>query len=792
MAKARRAGGRPASPRSRAAKPAAKQSAKPAKPAAKPAKVPDKPGAKPSKAEVAAAVEAMKNKKRGVLTKEQQAEARKKAKERWRELEREIGTAVRADKIDEAVALIEQAAKLATTKTLRRSLQLWCQGHGNRDLWAQKWAQAAALYDAGIAVARDTDDSDVTAAMLAESGFAWLQIHELDEAEKRIQRALELHDLAKRDEAAANAVYYLSSVIFERGQIVKAVELAREAVKRSEDAGDPRGATFHAYALARGLYEQGHTREAEEVSKKAIERAQALGLTAVEGNLLNMIANVALDDHRLEEGKRHYERALELFSAAGLKNHQAITTSNLGNLAWDEDRLEDALHHYADAIELHDTVKDSRSIAIGLTARAGVLTELGRFAEAETDLHTALGVMMHKGHERRVSFVRAAFARLAEARGALEEARAHYAEAEISLEAAGDDVEIGRMLYAAAGVEAELGDPESAEALIVRAAALDPASLSDKSGVGEKRAGMHATRALSSLAQARIEVARAKQRGGDEGRALRMAATARLQAVVSGKDSLMARSSEVRRVVARLAAQLATDAAVVPAMMFAGSSDSSWGTELTGELVISSERGELVATGKLTWGAQTGGFVLRGPDAGVPRVLRGKLVTTATSANPAEQWALRLELDQLDRVLRGRLIHMLGDGEDEVCRVAWRRTDAAAAIHDRFGVFRGKAGALDGELDVRLENDEIVIRGRLDSSTHDGSVWLHGPDTGELCLLEGTRVTLPSGRDNQPPQTTAIRAELLLLGSSLQGDIHEVVSTGDVPLCTLDFPRAKS
>lgn len=573
--------------------------------------------------------------------------------------------------------LTAHAAKRAITETQRRELQLVLQRAGNRAVMAQRWKDAGAIYDAGIDVWKTGDDTLVTAEMLAEGGFALLQIHQLDHAEKRIRRALELHDASERPEGAATAVYYLSSVIFERGQIDKAVELAREAVERSTKAGDTRGAVFHAYSLARGLYEQGHSREAEEVSKEAVEQAKTLGLPAVEGNFENMIANVALDDHRLDEGRRHYERALELFEQAGLRTHQAITTSNLGNLAWDEDRLDDALELYAQSIKLQKKSKDARAIAIAVTARAGVLIELGRFDEAQRDLESALATMTTKGHERRVSFVRSAFARLAEARGELEEARAHYAEAEMSLEAAGDTVEIGRMLYAAAGIEADLGDPESAEALIARAASLDPASLSPEKAIGEKRAGMHAVRAYRELALARIEVARSKRLDGDAASALRRAATARMRAITSGANSLMESSSEVRRVVALLQTQLAKDTPAMPSTRFAGTTrGSGWKTELTGELLVAVIAGELVVTGTLAWDDRTARLEARGREVSGIRRLRGTLVITV---HPAATWQIRLELEVAPALVRGRMFEILEDeaGEDEICAFAWRAAVAS-------------------------------------------------------------------------------------------------------------------
>jgi tetratricopeptide (TPR) repeat protein len=412
-----------------------------------------------------------------------------------------------------------------------------------------------------------------------------------------------------------------------------------------------------------------------------IEKARGFGYRAAEANFENMIANVALDDHRLVESRQHYERAQQLFHDLQYKGHEAITISNLGNLAWNEDRLEDALELYEDSIKLQKSTKDLRSIGIAVTARADVLRELGRFDEAHKDLESALATMTHKGHERRVSFVRAAFARLAEARGELEEARAHYAEAEMSLEAVGDTVEIGRMLYAAAGIEADLEDPESAEALLARAASLDPASLSpDKTGVGEKRAGMHAVRAYRELALARIEVARSKRMDGDDSTALRRSATARLQAITNARNSLMATSAEVRRVAARLVHRLGGDATLLEStakssIRYAGTTDGSgWNTELTGEITISREPGTMLATGRLGWEQRAAQLELRGPDAGGPCVLTGTM--KSVDGFPAT-WNVRFEVELADKVLRGRLIELVEEddeqdaGEDEICQLAW-------------------------------------------------------------------------------------------------------------------------
>jgi hypothetical protein len=243
----------------------------------------------------------------------------------------------------------------------------------------------------------------------------------------------------------------------------------------------------------------------------------------------------------------------------------------------------------------------------------------------------------------------------------------------MSLEVAGDTVEIGRMLYAAAGVEADLGDPETAEALLLRAAALDPASLSpDKTGVGEKRAGMHAVRALRELALARIEVARSRRLDGDDASALRRSATARMQAITNAKHSLMRSSCEVRRVAGLLAAKL--DVAIDKPKR-EGRAGRFRGTagEFVADLTVDFEGGLVMVRGSLqVAGDQFARLDLRGNDTGVAaRVYGCRVVTRAGQANPEATESIRAELELAGTALRGVIyeVHDAAGGETVHCAV---------------------------------------------------------------------------------------------------------------------------
>lgn len=466
--------------------------------------------------------------------------------------------AVDDDKLEKACELLREATAKAKKRKSRREVQEAWEGHARHFMWQHEWAKAVPFFEGAVTCYRDGDKTEATAKILNDLGFCLQQVPRLEEAEAAVRRGLAMHTEAKRNDGIANSYYYLSGIVFERGRIDEAIEHSREAVKISRESGNKNDEAYHMYALARSLYEHGHTHEADQVCRAGIEITEMIGLEAVEANLLNMVANLALEDNNAVDARKFYKRARKMFKEQGLPNHAAITTANMGNLAWDCHQLDDALAAHEKALKAHKKANDDRSRAIVLTDRGGVFTELGRYDEAHACLEEALALNTQLGHQRRASFVRDAFAKLAEARGELEEARAHYAEAEMAFDLVGDKVAIGRMLLAMAGLQADIGDAASADALIARAEALDPSMLGGEPApdAPPPRHGAAGARALRELALGRIEVARARFAPTAEATKLRDSATARLAAIEQAPDTLVERSSEVRRTAGRLRAAL--------------------------------------------------------------------------------------------------------------------------------------------------------------------------------------------------------------------------------------------
>jgi tetratricopeptide (TPR) repeat protein len=466
-----------------------------------------------------------------------------------RDLVLEARNAFSAKDFDGGRALLVRAHKLARSDERRTMIaELW-RTQAQALAGEAEWAESLAFYEAGIPL--HGADSEALADMINNHGYALHMVGRYDDAERACRHALELHQAAERRMGAAGALASLAEIAYARGVIADAEARSREAVAIVRELDNNKVAlAYHLYSLGRILAERGKTNESEALGREGAELARTMNLVAVHGNYQNMLANFALMDARIEEAQQLYEQALAHFQRHKMVDAEATTTATLGDLMWNRGLVDEAIELYERALKIPRKANHDWARAILLTARGDARTELGRFDDAKLDLDEAIALTVKIAHGRREGFVRCAFARLAEARGEREEARAHYAEAEMALEAATDTVRLGRMLCALAGLQAELRDIAGAEALLARAVVVDPVD------VQAEKIGDRITMALRALADARIAVARAAESRPADASVLRARAATALAMVTDDDDPLVDRNSEVRRVSGRLEAAL--------------------------------------------------------------------------------------------------------------------------------------------------------------------------------------------------------------------------------------------
>jgi tetratricopeptide (TPR) repeat protein len=402
-------------------------------------------------------------------------------------------------------------------------------------------------FDFAVDLYRATGPLESLATALDERGCAHRAGARYDLGERDSSEAVELHRKTWNTDGLVRALGDLSGIYLERGAVVEAQALCREAIALdrarleydANNAAIQRSLAVNLYNLARALFEQGSYDDAEQLAREAEPLTQELngGLT---GNLLNLLANIALSDGRLDDANALYARTEQIYRSIRFRQGEGIALSNRAISAWDSGRMPAADLLFDRAIKLHQEVKDERSLGITLTARGDMRIDQVKFAAAAQDLDEALGIAVRLGQRWREAFVRAALGSLAHARDNFSDARICYHEAAAALEAEDDRASASRLLCETAGLEADLGRLDNAELMLSRAHGLDP----------KQKTGSRTLAAVRNLAEGRLDAARARTAGERKANELRARAEQRIRRVEAGE--LHRSSATVRRMIARL------------------------------------------------------------------------------------------------------------------------------------------------------------------------------------------------------------------------------------------------
>ncbi len=237
----------------------------------------------------------------------------------------------------------------------------------------------------------------------------------------------------------------------------------REALAELTDA-DPDAARQDALLLtARTMLRewQGRYADAAATGAQAIAVAERCGARDVQGRALYLLdtADVARGRHH---GEPWAEQALAIFEELGDLSWQAKALNHLGMRAYFEGRWDDALDYYRQAGEAFERVGDQWNAAITASNTGEILSNQGRYTQAEQVTRPAERVLRASGALAETAFADTLLGRIAVRRGRpeealrrLEAARAGYLKAGEPTEVMGTEISIAEgLLYAGEAEEA--------------------------------------------------------------------------------------------------------------------------------------------------------------------------------------------------------------------------------------------------------------------------------------------------------------------------------------------------
>lgn len=262
--------------------------------------------------------------------------------------------------------------------------------------------------------------------MRGRLGQALAAVGELDDAQRELERALELADVAADRTARHEGLLELGLV---------------HHVKRS-------------YPAARSAYMAALNDAATSTDRRVLAR--------VAGNL----GALHHDEQRNDAAKKSYERSVELAAAAGDARIEGIMYQNLALLDQEAGSFDRALGLFNRALTMLEQVKDMRLSAITRSNRGMLYLELGRLDEALEDHETSLASLRHIAEVRSEALACVRVAVSLALRGAPADALAQAAAAREAFMRSQDGEGLGLVELAGAFVALAKGDVTAARRVL--------------------------------------------------------------------------------------------------------------------------------------------------------------------------------------------------------------------------------------------------------------------------------------------------------------------------------------
>ncbi|HEX4091618.1 MAG TPA: adenylate/guanylate cyclase domain-containing protein [Trebonia sp.] len=275
--------------------------------------------------------------------------------------------------------------------------------------------------------------------------------------------------------------------------------------------------------VARALlrYRQGRYAEAAVVCSEAVALADRCGARDVLARALYVrdVADVARGQYL---GERWAEQALAIWRDLGNLSWQARALNVLGARAYFEGRWDDALSYFRQAVDAHERTGDQWNAAIAAGNVGEILSNQGRYDEAERALRPAERVLRASGALAETAFVSSVLG-LAAARAGqpaaalrlLEEARASYLKAGEPDEVAATEVGIAEaLIYAGRAEEARSRTEELSATPLARPGQPNASALARVRGYALARLGL-TSQARQALAES-LDAARSRGDAYDE------------------------------------------------------------------------------------------------------------------------------------------------------------------------------------------------------------------------------------------------------------------------------------
>lgn len=341
-------------------------------------------------------------------------------------------------RVDDALRSFERSCAIYEAEQRLRSTALVQTNIARAYVRKQAYASAMDMLQQALQVQPQLADPRAEAEILNEMGNVRLHSGNTEEALLYYLKSLILRTNIGDRPLIARSSVNIGIAYREQGMIGHAIGYLEQAVALMyHGEAKPAEQVYALQNLAIAYNQRGNHARAVETYRRALDLAGYMGDELLSARLLRNVAQAQRENGQLHDAQTSLTRALRLAQSQQSPADIANIYNEQGNVERQLRSYEQAMVLFQKAAEVYGSIENAQGQAMCLRKMGEVLTDLGRFAEAEQRIATSLEMGQQQGNAQLLLYGHHAMYELYSAMGRYEPAlRSHvrYAHIRDSLE----------------------------------------------------------------------------------------------------------------------------------------------------------------------------------------------------------------------------------------------------------------------------------------------------------------------------------------------------------------------
>lgn len=238
---------------------------------------------------------------------------------------------------------------------------------------------------------------------LAHYGKFLRKTGQLGRAKELIEEAIRKSSQPTMLRTRAYATLQLARIEEDRGNVVDATDLFRQANVQFEMSGDKEGVAKTQRNLGKVLKKRGQMDDAEYALRKAAELYKDIGDNFGQASALGYLGLVFKSRGRFKEAEQAHRSALQIHERSGNRKGEAIVWGNLGTVLRLQGKVEEAVNLHRNALEVYESLHDRQGIARELSNLGTASRYLDKFDESRAYHDKSLKISEELGNQHGIA-----------------------------------------------------------------------------------------------------------------------------------------------------------------------------------------------------------------------------------------------------------------------------------------------------------------------------------------------------------------------------------------------------